>query len=125
MIDAFLCSVLDVLGLSLIESRPLGWVPFRGSLFSWVIYDAFDPEFILLSRFVPVGDLLLCAKHLSLLPWRRDLASDEPGAVQPLVRKLSRKRPLASSQTASMRKRRRDRVLNSRAQLAHITSSIS
>ena len=96
MIDAFLCSVLDVLGLSLIESRPLGWVPFRGSLFSWVIYDAFDPEFILLSRFVPAGDLLLCAKHLSLLPWRRDLASDEPGnGSTPLVRKLSCKRPLA------------------------------
>src|SRR5258707_15393959 len=52
--------------------------------------------------------------------------------VQPFVRKLSCKRPLAHSQTASnvfqehssMRKNRRDRILNSRAQLAHITSSI-
>src|SRR5262249_14177592 len=51
--------------------------------------------------------------------------------VQPFVRKLTCKRPLAHSQTASkvfhghlsMRKKRRDRVLNSRAQLAHITSS--
>src|SRR5262249_54047158 len=52
--------------------------------------------------------------------------------VQPFVRKLSGQRPLAHSQTASnvfqehssMRKQRRDRVLNSRAQLAHIISSI-
>src|SRR5262249_60631112 len=52
--------------------------------------------------------------------------------VQPFVRKLSCKRPLAHSQTAgnafhehfSVRKQRRDRVLNSRAQLAHITSPI-
>src|SRR6266508_4250557 len=52
--------------------------------------------------------------------------------VQSFVRKLSCQRPLAHSQTASnvfhdhssMRKHRRDRVLNSRAQLAHITSSI-
>src|SRR5258708_2773688 len=51
--------------------------------------------------------------------------------VQSLVRKLSCQRPLAHSQTASnvfnehssMRKQRRDRVLNSRAKLAHITSS--
>src|SRR5262249_31383475 len=51
--------------------------------------------------------------------------------VQPFVRKLSCKRPLAHSQAAgnvfhehsSMRKQRRDCVLNSRAQLAHITSS--
>src|SRR5262245_24889666 len=51
--------------------------------------------------------------------------------VQPFVRKLSCKRPLAHSQAAgnvfhehsSMRKQRRDRVLNSRAQLAQITSS--
>jgi hypothetical protein len=56
MIDAFLCSVLDVLGLSLIESRPLGWVPFRGSLFSWVIYDAFDPEFILLRTYLKIAE---------------------------------------------------------------------
>src|SRR5215467_10193415 len=48
--------------------------------------------------------------------------------VQPFVRKPSRQRPLAHSQIASnvvhehssMRKRRRDRVLNLRAQLAHI-----
>src|SRR5215475_2629639 len=48
--------------------------------------------------------------------------------VQLFVRKPSCKRPLAHSQTASnifrehssMRKHRRDRVLNSRAQLAHI-----
>ena len=63
MIDAFLCSVPDVLGLSLIESRPLGWVPFRGSLFSWVIYDA-TPNSYFLVALSPVGDLLLCAKHL-------------------------------------------------------------
>ena len=52
--------------------------------------------------------------------------------AQPLVRKLSCKRPLAHSQTASnvlhkdssVRKQRSDRVLNSRAQLALITSSI-
>ena len=52
--------------------------------------------------------------------------------VQSFVRKPSCKRPLAHSQTAgnvfhkhfSMRKQRRDRVLNSRAQLVHITSSI-
>src|SRR5215471_14355156 len=51
--------------------------------------------------------------------------------VQPFVQKLSCKRPLAHSQTASnvfhehssMRKQRRDCVLTSRAQLAHITSS--
>src|SRR5215813_5921878 len=51
--------------------------------------------------------------------------------VQPFVRKLSCKRPFADSQAAgnifhehpSMRKQRRDCVLNSRAQLAHITSS--
>jgi hypothetical protein len=54
------------------------------------------------------------------------------GKVQPFVGKLSGQRSLAHSQTAgnifhehsSMRKKRRDRVLNSRAQLAHITSSI-
>src|SRR5262249_53622179 len=48
--------------------------------------------------------------------------------VQPFVRELSCKRPLAHSQTASdvfhehfsMRKHRRDCVLNSRTQLAHI-----
>jgi hypothetical protein len=52
--------------------------------------------------------------------------------VQALVRKPSCKRPLAHPQTASnvfhehssMRKERRDRVLNSGAQLAHIISSI-
>ena len=52
--------------------------------------------------------------------------------VQPFVRKLSGQRPLAHSQTASnvihhhpsMRKQRRYRVLNSRALLACITSSI-
>src|ERR1700757_17294 len=52
--------------------------------------------------------------------------------VQTFVRKPSRKRPLAHSQNASdvlhehpsMRKQRRDRVLNSGAQLAHITFSI-
>src|SRR5262249_37405360 len=52
--------------------------------------------------------------------------------VQSFVRKPSCKRPLAHSQTAgnvfhehsSMRKHRRDRVLDFRAQLAHITSSI-
>src|SRR5262249_39831783 len=52
--------------------------------------------------------------------------------VQTFVRKLSCKRPFAHSQTASnvfhehssMRKQRRDGVLNSCAQLAHITSSI-
>ena len=52
--------------------------------------------------------------------------------VQPFVRKPSCKRPLAHSQAASnvihhhpsMRKQRRYRVLNSRAQLAYITSSI-
>src|SRR5262249_14276895 len=52
--------------------------------------------------------------------------------VQPFVRKPSCKRPPAHPQTArdvfhehsSMRKQRRNRVLNSRAQLAHITSSI-
>src|SRR5262245_16188289 len=52
--------------------------------------------------------------------------------VQPLVRKFSCKRPLAHSKTAShlfqehpsMRKHRRDRVLDSRTQLAHATSSI-
>src|SRR5262245_33101442 len=52
--------------------------------------------------------------------------------VQPFVRKPSCKRPLAHSHTASnvfhehssMRKQRRDRVLNSRAQLAHIISPI-
>ena len=52
--------------------------------------------------------------------------------VQPFVRKLSCKRPLAHSQTASnviheypsMRKQRRDRVLNSGAQLARLTFSI-
>jgi hypothetical protein len=52
--------------------------------------------------------------------------------VQAFVRKPSRKRPLAHSQTASdvlhehpsMRKQRRDRVFNSGAQLAHITFSI-
>src|SRR5215831_3567908 len=52
--------------------------------------------------------------------------------VQPLVRKPSRQRPLAHSQNASnvihhhpsMREQRRDCVLNSRAQLAHIPSSI-
>ena len=54
------------------------------------------------------------------------------GEVQPFVRKLSCKCPLAHSQTASnvfheypsMWKQRRDRVLNSRAQLARINSSI-
>src|SRR5258708_36486198 len=54
------------------------------------------------------------------------------GKVEPFVRKLSGQRSLAHSQTAgnvfhehpSMRKKRRDRALNSRAQLAHITSSI-
>src|SRR5262249_40597046 len=54
------------------------------------------------------------------------------GEVQPFVRKLSCKRPLAHSQAASdifhehssMRKQRRDRVLNSRAQFAQITFSI-
>src|SRR6516162_5372022 len=52
--------------------------------------------------------------------------------VQPFVRQFSCQRPLAHSQNASnvfhehssMRKQRRDRVLNPRAQLAHITSSI-
>src|SRR5215475_14390631 len=52
--------------------------------------------------------------------------------VQSFVRKPSGQRPLAHSQTASnvfhehssMRKQRRDGVLNSCAQLAHITSSI-
>src|SRR6266508_5321554 len=52
--------------------------------------------------------------------------------VQPFVRKLSCKRPLAHSQTASnvfhehssMRKNRGNCVLNSRAQLALITCSI-
>jgi hypothetical protein len=52
--------------------------------------------------------------------------------VEPFVGKLSCKRPLAHSQTASnvfhehssMRKRRRDRVLNSRAQLAHNSFSM-
>src|SRR5215467_8892426 len=51
--------------------------------------------------------------------------------VQAFVRKPSCKRPLAHPQTASdvfhehssMRKQRRDRVLNSRAQLAPITAS--
>src|SRR5262245_52700334 len=51
--------------------------------------------------------------------------------VQPLGGKFSSKRPLAHSQTASdvfrehpsMRKQRRDRVLNSRAQLGHTGSS--
>src|SRR5262249_59436157 len=51
--------------------------------------------------------------------------------VQALVRKPSCKRPLAHPQTASdvfyahssMRKQRRDRILNSRAQLAPITAS--
>src|SRR6516162_8411180 len=54
------------------------------------------------------------------------------GKVQPFVREPSCKRPLAHSQTAgnvvharlSMRKHRRDRVLNSRTQLAHVASSI-
>src|SRR5262249_15886117 len=54
------------------------------------------------------------------------------GEVQSFVRELSCKRPLAHSQSASnifreyssMRKQRRDRVLNSRAQLARITSSV-
>ena len=52
--------------------------------------------------------------------------------VQPFVRKLSSKRPLAHSQTASnvfhehptMGKHRRDRVLNPRAQRALIISSV-
>src|SRR6516225_6245429 len=52
--------------------------------------------------------------------------------VQPFVRKLSCKRPLARSQTAgnvfhahpSMRKQRRDCILNSRAQLARVIFSI-
>src|SRR4029077_13295287 len=52
--------------------------------------------------------------------------------VQPFVRELSSKRPLAHSQTASnvfhvhssMGKQLRDRVLNSRAQLAHISFPI-
>src|SRR5262249_58185640 len=52
--------------------------------------------------------------------------------VQPFVRKPSCKRPLAHSQTtsnvfhehSSMRKQRRDRVLNPRTQLAHVISSI-
>src|SRR5215471_7185308 len=52
--------------------------------------------------------------------------------VQAFVRKPSRQRPLAHSQAAGnvfhehspMGKHRRDRVLNPRAQLAHITSSI-
>src|SRR6266545_2114225 len=51
--------------------------------------------------------------------------------VQPFVRKLSCQRPFTHSQTASnvfhehssMRKQRRDRVLNSRAQFAHISFS--
>src|SRR6476646_8106240 len=54
------------------------------------------------------------------------------GEVQPFVQKLSGQRPIAHSQTASnvihhhlsMRKQRRYRVLNSRAYLAYITSSI-
>src|SRR3954466_15506286 len=54
------------------------------------------------------------------------------GEVQPFVRKLSCKCPIAHSQTASnvfheyssMRKQRRDRVLNSGAQLAQITFSM-
>src|SRR5262249_34989839 len=54
------------------------------------------------------------------------------GEVQPFIREPSCKRPLAHSQTAgnvvhahlSMRKYRRDRVLNSRTQLAHVASSI-
>src|SRR5258708_5975587 len=53
------------------------------------------------------------------------------GEVQPFVRKLSCKRPLAHSQIASnisyehssMKKQRRDRVFNSRAQFAHISFS--
>src|SRR6516225_11018027 len=52
--------------------------------------------------------------------------------VQPFVGEPSCQRPLAHSQTAgnvvhahlSMRKHRRDRVLNSRTQLAHVASSI-
>src|SRR5262245_63604928 len=51
--------------------------------------------------------------------------------VQPFGRKSSRKRPLAHSQIASdvfrehpsMGKQRRDRILNSRAQLGHTSSS--
>src|SRR6516225_8336454 len=54
------------------------------------------------------------------------------GEVHPYSRKPSCKRPLAHSQTAgnvvharlSMRKHRRDRVLNPGAQLAHVASSI-
>ena len=52
--------------------------------------------------------------------------------VQPVFRKLSGKRPLAHPETtsnvvhvhSSMRKQRRDRVFNSRAQPARITSSL-
>src|SRR5262245_5537184 len=52
--------------------------------------------------------------------------------VQPFVRQLSCKRPLAHSETAShvihehpsMRKHRRDRVLDARTQLAYAVSSI-
>src|SRR5215470_12093447 len=54
------------------------------------------------------------------------------GEVQPFVREPSCKRPLAHSQTAgnvfharlSMRKHRRDRVLDPRTQLAHVASAI-
>jgi hypothetical protein len=63
MVDGSLCSVLAVLGLSLIESRPLGWVPFRGSLLMGQIMPS-TPNSYFLVALSPVGDLLLCAKHL-------------------------------------------------------------
>ena len=52
--------------------------------------------------------------------------------VQPFIRKLSRKRSLAHSETArnvfrehsSMRKQGRDRILNPSTQLTHLTFSI-
>jgi len=64
MVDAFLCSVLDVFGLASIESavpgtHSLPWASFQGPE-----HNAFDLDsrFLVASR--PASDLLLFAKHL-------------------------------------------------------------
>ena len=53
IVDAFLCSVLDALGLFVIESRTLARVPFPRASFHGAVMMPWRPRFILLSRFAP------------------------------------------------------------------------